>query len=388
MFILLCLCVCLSHLQITTAQIHIPLNGTYSVSISTAKLTDDSRIDPLSSGNDTRSLMTSLFYPIPKQSCSKHCSVPYMPLLTGAAFDQFMGVPNGSVARFQMDVCCETKPSYNPDPSKMPLVIFSHGLGASRLIHNAQIQAVAASGYAVLSIDHTWDAQIVEFPDEAPIIGNFLEKSFTTLPNGTAIPNLDVLDFGAHLRAADATFALNQLGEQAIVSRLLPAANSTFNTSRVAMFGQSYGGATSILALTTEPRFLGGLNLDGNLYGKSNSTTTKPAVIVGTDTHNSTVEPSWAEESPKLQGFRREFAIQKIGHYASIDMPLLLEVGNLTVPPEVAILLGDLGVKRGAYVFNVVVSVVEAFLEFVFYGKKSALLENPQSVFPEVLEVK
>jgi len=371
------------------AKIQIPSNKNYSILHSTAKLTDYTRIDPLDPMNGTRSIMTSLFYPVPKHSCSRHCSVPYMPPATASFFDGFAGVPNGTIGSFYLSFCCATKKSYTPNPSIVPLIIFSPGLQSSRLAHNAQIQALAASGYAVLSIDHPWDAAVVEFPNEPPIRG-YLADKIADNSTGTPILNWDVLAFGVRIRVADVSFALDKLSELTTVRHLLPGAEATFDTNRTAIFGHSYGGATSVLSLTVESRLIGALNMDGALYGMNDSRpTTKPAIFLGTSIHNSTSndEVTWSNVWTRLWGFKREFAIQKTAHLFYMDTPLLLELGGLTPAPGLAEQLGELGSKRGKYGFNTVVRLVEAFMEFVFWGKDSVILEDPESVFPEVLEV-
>ncbi|PSN65003.1 PAF acetylhydrolase family protein [Corynespora cassiicola Philippines] len=366
------------------AQIHIPSNGSYSVSISTAKLTDPSRIDPLDPNNGTRSIMTSLFYPVPKKSCSKHCPFPYLPALTASIFNGVAGFPNGTLESFQLEVCCETKASYKPKPSSFPLVLLSHGLGGTRLVHSAQAQALAASGYAVLTIDHPYDATIVEYPNEPPVIGYL--NNITHDEAGR--PNLEILNAGVHLRVADVSFALDELSKPEVVSQLVPGADCTFNTTHAAIFGHSYGGAAAILALEKEPRIIGGFDMDGSLYGLDNSTTiTKPAVLLGTDVHNSTNDQTWADGWAQMQGFKREFVIENTRHLVHMDVVWLLELSGLPPTPLFVDQLGELGLSRGKYVFDVILDLVESFMDYVFEGKKSVLLDDPGSVYPEVVEV-
>lgn len=360
------------------AQIKIPSNGPYSVSISTAKLTDPTRIDPWDPNNGTRSIMTSLFYPIPKSSCRKHCSTPYMSGLTASVVEQTAGLPNGTASAFQLDTCCKVS-SRRPNPSTIPLVIFSHGLGSSRFLHSAQIQALAASGYAVLAIDHPYDAVVVEFPNDPPVYGTLAGKLAT---------NPGLIPIGARLRAADVTFALNELSKRKVVSLFLPGATCAFNTKRATVFGHSYGGTTSILALTSDSRLIGGFDMDGAIQGFGESSRTKkPVILAGTSVHNSTTDSSWRTYWPRLEGYKREFDIQQTGHYVYTDAPVLVALAGLTPPPGLGSQLGELGSTRGRYVFDAIVSLLKDFMDFSFKGVESDLLKNPGTVFPEVVDV-
>ncbi|CAI6331523.1 unnamed protein product [Periconia digitata] len=373
-----------------TAQIQIPpSNGSYSILYSTAKLTDKTRIDPFDPNHGNRSIMVSLSYPIPKDACTQHCSIPYMPASTASFFDQLFGMPNGTASSFLLETCCETNQDYTPNPQETPFVIFSPGLQSSRLAHNAQIQTLAASGYAVLSIDHPWDAAVLEFPNEPPIVGTLI-NDIADNSTGTPILNWDVLASGVQIRAADVEFALDEFNKLSTVQLLLPDATSSFNTTRTAIFGHSYGGATSMLSLTQDSRLIGALNMDGALYGMNDSRpTSSPAVFLGTSSHNhtSTDEVTWSDVWSRLNGYKREFSLQKAAHSFYMDFPLLFELAGFVPVPAVAAQFGELGVERGKYGFGVVMELVEAFVDFVFWGKESVLLEDPESVFPEVLKV-
>ena len=301
-----------------------------------------------------------------------------MPSLTASVVEQTAGLPNGTNSIFQLEVCCKTS-SHRPKPSTVPLVIFSHGLGSSRFLHSAQIQALAASGYAVLAIDHPYDAVVVEFPNEAPVYGTLA---------GKIASNPGLVPIGARLRAADVTFALNELSKRSIVSRLLPRATCAFNTNRATVFGHSYGGTTSILALTSDRRLIGGFDMDGGIQGfNESSRTDKPVILAGTSVHNSTTDSSWKTFWPRLEGYKREFDIQKTGHYVYTDAPALIALAGITPPRALSSQLGELGSKRGKYVFDAIVTLLKDFMDFAFKGVESNLLKNPGSIFPEVEEV-
>lgn len=142
-------------------------------------------------------------------------------------------------------------------------------MASSRLVHNALLNSLATSRYAILSIDHPYDANIAEFPNKLHIYGILADKLYY-VENGTLIPNYELFAFSVQLRANDITFALNKISELDTVSRLLSREKSAFVATKTTISGHSLGGAASTLSLTTEPRLLGRLNLNGAPYGRSN----------------------------------------------------------------------------------------------------------------------
>lgn len=151
-------------------------NGPYSVSVSVEKLTDTSRLDPYAPVDNPhpRNLMVSLFMPINStiSPCKKQ-SVPYMTPAVAAGYDLLaasIGLPNTSFTSFEIETCqvtprCRCGCGGSNKPAKYPLLVFSPGLGQSRLLYGVMARSLASHGYAVVTIDHPYDAIVVEFPD-------------------------------------------------------------------------------------------------------------------------------------------------------------------------------------------------------------------------------
>lgn len=55
----------------------------------------------------------------------------------------------------------EILPSTNP----YPLILLSHGMGTSRVLHASQAENLASHGYIVVTIDHTYSTFATIFPD-------------------------------------------------------------------------------------------------------------------------------------------------------------------------------------------------------------------------------
>lgn len=163
-----------------TAIVLPPPEGPYSVAMNVESFTDTSRMDPFAPANNPhhRHLMLSLFLPIEKSA--GHCLVsktPYMTPETASAYGSLAvsaGLANDTFTAFEFELCNRTYPSNdnnnnsnnNKRAESFPLAIFSPGYGHSRLLYGAMARSLASRGYAVATIDHPYDAIIVEFPNK------------------------------------------------------------------------------------------------------------------------------------------------------------------------------------------------------------------------------
>jgi len=69
------------------------------------------------------------------------------------------------------------------------------------------------------------------------------------------------------IRAADSSFALDQLSRLAYIEPSSPLAGH-LDLEHVGIAGHSLGGATAVQVMASDPRFKVGVNLDGKLFGK------------------------------------------------------------------------------------------------------------------------
>lgn len=157
------------------------------------------------------------------------------------------------------------------------------------------------------------------------------------------------------------------------------------------MFGHSLRGATAFSILEADDRVLGGLNMDGGLYGPGVSTgTSKPFMLMAREGHtrdNISDDPllSWETVWPNLSGWKRDIMVADTFHYDFSDFPIVFDTLGIT-PSNETVLETDLqlGTLKGKRALEIVTSYVGAFLDFVIYGKWSALLEGSVGEFPEV----
>ncbi|HIK22323.1 MAG TPA: alpha/beta hydrolase [Thermosynechococcus sp. M3746_W2019_013] len=112
-----------------------------------------------------------------------------------------------------------------PVRQRVPVVIVSHGLGATRYSYRYLCQHLASHGFAVIALEHVGSSarQVMSFP-----------MAYVS-PRMAAQEFLD--------RPLDVTFVLNRLA--AFPEQLYPWAGQ-LNLERVAVIGQSFGGYTAL----------------------------------------------------------------------------------------------------------------------------------------------
>lgn len=347
----------------------IPLpNGSYNTTFTSTKLVDDTRQDPYADTSEPRALMISLFHP---RECDATQIVDYSAPATAAFTDEFLGLPNGTFELFKLQVCENTPTQEIDDASsdpEFPVVLFSHGLGAARPWYNALAQWVASHGYSVVTIDHPYDAAIVEFPDGTVVHGIINDTS------------TDLFEPAIEVRKEDAKFVLDQMANPSVVCDLIPGSKGGLDVSRAAIFGHSLGGATAANALCFDSRLKGGINLDGTIYGPAqDQDNMHPFIIFGTETHNRSSDPTWQTFWSHLLGWKKGFLYEGAGHLTYSDGPILMNLAGVDsrdLPPKY-----QMGGVDGLRNLEVLSAYVSSFFDLVLKGQG---LGVPTSPFPEI----
>lgn len=146
--------------------------GPYPVALRVKAFEDAARWDPHAPQDqpEKRRVMVSVHVPLKKEvKCSVE-TVPYMPHTTAVALGQgaatLFGLPDTIFSGMELEFCnIDTACAEPGKGEKHPLFLFSHGRASSRLAHGVLARSFASYGYIVVTLDHTYDAAIVEFPD-------------------------------------------------------------------------------------------------------------------------------------------------------------------------------------------------------------------------------
>ncbi|KAH8679062.1 Alpha/Beta hydrolase protein [Tricladium varicosporioides] len=347
--------------------------GPYQLTLNVSQLIDTSRKDPW--GKDTvkyRRLMISRFDPLPLNTCYRNKKVSYMPPSVSAAMDGIFtpfGLPAGIFGSLDMVVC--SQPDYYKPNETWPVVLFSPGFNATRLLYSILAQEIASQGYTVITIDHPFDTS-VEFLDGTVIYGGNVNFS-----------DINAVNHALDIRANDISFVLNTLGIQY---------NAPPNASAL-IFGHSFGGATAAAAMLNDTRLRGGVNLDGRLFGGViNAGLGRPGInqsfiLWGAEGRNAS-EPEWETfyQNLKREGmFERELVLLNMSHIAFSDLPLVIDVIGIrnTLSAGAQAVVGSLPGKR---VIQILSKYLTDYARFVLRGNEvEGLLSKPNKEYPEVV---
>lgn len=355
------------------------LDNATSVGVTYIPMTDRTRLDPFTNYTQQRQVMTSLYYPaqsdpsmalLQQQLTTNiwHRTTPYMPPTTAALFNEFIipfGFPNDTFER--LSTLCQQNAPFQHESMTYPLLIFSPGGGAPRFFYSTILEDLARKGYAVVAIDHPYDALVVEFPQGRTIIG--LNKTLTK----------DEVELLVTVRAQDISFVIDELRRQ------FPG---KINTTDVVAFGHSLGSAAVAEAVLNDTRIKGGIDLDGRLFvamEKPNGTISKPFLQFASEASSLIPFLRWEEQWKYLSGWKLELVLNGAAHLTFSDLPLIAEVFDLRekLGEEGKALLGTVDGIRG---LEAIVEYVSAFAEFVLTGKNGSLLRSDGNErFPEVI---
>ncbi|MET8808007.1 Tat pathway signal protein [Streptomyces sp. NPDC004546] len=358
-------------------------------------LVDRSRPDPWHSGQGLRELMVSVYYPA--THTAGRPAAPYMLPAAAAHFDEvtandYLGlhVPPGRAdwARTATHVT-RGAPLAAGQGGRLPVVLYSPGLGEPRTWGTTLAADLAGRGYAVVTIDHTYESPEVQFPD----------GSLATMPQPPSSP--DAADAyvrkALSIRVTDTSFVLDQL--QALHSGRNPDADGqplpkglagALNPAEVGMFGHSMGGTAAALALDADHRITAGIDMDGNLTYLDGSLMPvarhgldRPFLLLGKDGDTDT-GPGWQAFRAHTPGWNRQLTLRGSEHGSFTDAEALVPQLHLR-PCERT---DDIGTIASATAIRTNEAYVSAYFDHWLRGGSGRLLAGPSPKYPDTAFVK
>ncbi|MBB4915618.1 alpha/beta hydrolase family protein [Streptosporangium saharense] len=361
--------------------------GPYGVGTFAVRLVDRSRPDPLVKKKPYRELMVSLWYPA-KQSGQ---TAPHMAPLAAADWDRHsappMGIPKGAVDWAATPTHARLGAPVDPRAGKLPVVLFGSGDGGPRTLGTAVVEDLASQGYLVVTVDHTYEADQVEFPGGRVVRALPLPAKLT--PRVIA----RLLDRHSRARLADMRFVLDRItalgrggdldntGEKS--TRLPEGLRGAPDLTRIGALGQSLGGSVAAQLVHDDPRVDAGVNLDGGYVGPvAKSGVARPFLQLAAETHTRESEPSWKTFWNASTGWKRELRFKGAAHGSFTDLQALLPKIAETVPKvPVADFVGTIDPVRSVSAQR---AYVTAFFDLHLRKRTTPLFEAPDARFPEV----
>ncbi|MFI5720611.1 alpha/beta hydrolase family protein [Nocardia sp. NPDC051750] len=211
---------------------------------------------------------------------------------------------------------------------RWPVLLYSPGATLSRSHGTTQMEQLASDGYIVVAIDHTHEAEAVEFPG-----GRVARKALPA-------PTIDVSKRLITTRIADTRFVLDQLelladgAHRDADGRALPAGlNTAFDLSKIGMFGHSGGGFTTAETMLVDQRISAGADLDGSMaysqsardFGRAaDEGLDRPFLLMSAGDHSLDTDASWQQFLGHHRGPLCRVHLPDGEHFSYTDYQILL----------------------------------------------------------------
>lgn len=332
--------------------------GPHRVGTTSLHLTDTSRPDPWVPAAKARELMVSLWYPTTARAGRRAAYVTPKEselLLKGSGIKELENVPPEALSRTLTNALTDAEPSGRP--RGLPLVVLSPGFTWPRSSLTGLAEDLASRGYVVAGIDHTFENFATTFPDGR-------------VATCAACENVDDDDFGQRVirsRAIDIPFVLDRLTGP----RAKWKGSALIDPARIAMAGQSIGGAAVPETMVKDSRVRAGINMDGSMFLPiPESGLARPFMLMGAPSNDGT----WKRDWERLTGWKRWLVVKGAVHPSFTDYDMLLQ--------QLGVNLGsDL---KGTRSMDVTREYVAAFFGLHLRGKPQPLLDKPSRRYPEV----
>ena len=368
--------------------------GPFSVGTIEVRLVDQGRPDPWVSGSP-RELMVSVWYPA--GATAGHPLAGYMHSGAAAVFAESVLGPIGLSDRVNFDAVrthAWEGAALADGLARLPVVIFSPGGSLPRAMGTMLVEDLASHGFVVVTMDHTYEATAVEFPDGRVAV--------------RTLPEMDgLLKRMIGVRVADARFVLDQL-ESWQEGRLPEAGDGTLpeglvagmDLARVGMFGHSAGGFTTAELMLVDARVLAGINLDGSMayqmskaeYGASvTQGLDRPFMLMGagvsggpTRPHTHLEAPDWRSFWEASVGWKRDLYLPEGEHFTFTDYQAVAPQLSKKIFLPRFLLSRVLGTIDPAQAVDAQRAYIRAFFALHLSGEPQELLEGPSPAFPDV----
>ncbi|MGW2871240.1 alpha/beta hydrolase [Kitasatospora sp. NPDC001225] len=322
-------------------------------------LVDHDRLDPFAPTPGPRELMVQLWYPA--RGTAGRPRAPYTTPRVAAVIEQALPLDPGTLGLVRPTA----RAGAPAHPGPLPLLLLGHGRKGGRSNCTALAEELAAHGYLVAALDHTYDAAAVEFPDGRLVRSVLSEEP----PDWDAAEREEIA-----ARVGDLRFVTGQLTGGRLPFRV--------DEARIGVLGHSMGGAAAAEALRQDPRFRIGLDLDGGLFGSPvpELGLDRPFLLLTSlDDHD-----TWRRWREHHHAWGRHLRTLGAGHFSFTDLPHAAVPGNLPshLPPELyAALLGTIAPARATALTR---TYVRAFADHFLRDRPAPLLDAPSPRHPEI----
>ena len=203
-----------------------------------------------------RELSVKVWYPAKDNQFAKKAPYVDNQELLSEALSKSLGVPRALMKRAD-GIKCNSWLEGMPATGKFPILIYSHGHQSLKIANTFQAEELASNGYIVIAPDHTYDAAITVLSGERVIY------SRSKLPNGNQrLSEQEVaqrVTSQLNIRTQDIHFLIDKIYQSpSFMENVLDIADTT----KIGIFGHSFGGCKSLMAGYSDDRIDAVLGLD------------------------------------------------------------------------------------------------------------------------------
>lgn len=282
--------------------------GPYLVGIIDRELTDDVR---------ERRLMVSVWYPT-MQDGTRAPLIPEAHLV-GRGLAVSFGVPMVAplLQHFQYFKSTASKDvTVSDKDAPFPVLVFSHGLVGIRQQNSSLFQELASWGYIVIALDHTDAAAVTVFPNGEVRLFNL--QRFGIEPSDVEQSTERLLP----VWVADQRFIYDTLEQWENDDSLLAG---KLDLNKIASFGHSFGGVTSLEVCRIDPRCRAAVNLDGGLSAGGSKAALRPFMLMSATESNqfSYAIQRWQQLVTEAKAPAYWLELPGSNHYSFTILPLI-----------------------------------------------------------------
>ncbi|WP_337031887.1 alpha/beta hydrolase family protein [Paenibacillus illinoisensis] len=267
-----------------------------------------------------------------------------------------------------------------PSTHPYPLVLLSHGMGTSRVLHASQAENLASHGFIVVTIDHTYSTFATIFPDGR--VTDYRTKMIEINDRGKV----------GEIWTQDVEFVINQI-EKLNSGGINSQFKGKIDLNNIGVMGHSFGGATAFNTTYLDHRIKAGINMDGSLFEvKNRDVINKPFMFIRSGSFKEWLGDFKKDTDPDnevtkqlsdelhiiknvIQHGGSAIYVEGTEHFNFTDLQFYSPLIKLTG------ITGDLNGKRGSRIVN---QYVLDFFNKQLKGTGGDLIQGPNDMYPEV----
>ena len=265
-----------------------------------------------------REISVKVWYPADQRGLVKKAPYVNNQKVISEALSERLEVPNALMERAG-GIDCNSWLEAAPAKGKFPILIYSHGHQSLKIANTFQAEELATYGYIVVAPDHTYDAAITVLANERVVY------SKSRLPGNNQRPSEEDMIARVQkqltIRTEDVSFLIDKMLQQSASADNFMA---NADTSKIGIFGHSFGGCTSVMSGYSDSRIDAVFGLDAYFLPLPediiNRDMNKPFAHLGQpswgSSNNYSVMETLAKKNSKIS---THFAVEGSRHYDFTD---------------------------------------------------------------------